>query len=82
MFTPVDHAHRTNTHTGCLTPAAFAAGKDTVTMRFEKSVLFHPENFVRVYFPVGEHPVPREHADHWFLRATGAVICDSTVQGA
>jgi hypothetical protein len=59
------------TATPALTPEAFAKGHDTVTMVFEKPVLLTIKHGMKVAYPKGVHEVPREHSDHWYLRAHG-----------
>lgn len=56
------------------TPEEFVRGRETVTMVFAKPVRFTIENQECVLFPVGVHPVPRELADHWYLKAHGAKV--------
>ena len=56
------------------TPQQAAEGRETVTMDFPKAVrLTHQDGhfFQLVHYPAGTHQVPREHADHWFLKANG-----------
>lgn len=55
-----------------LSPEEFAKGHNTVTMVFEKPVLFTPSHGVRVSFTKGVHEVPKEYKDHWYLVAHGA----------
>ncbi len=56
------------------TPQQAAEGRETVTMTFPKKLLLtHQDgfNWVQIHYPAGTHQVPREHADHWFLKASG-----------
>lgn len=56
-----------------ISPEEFARGKQTVRMRFPKLVVFTPRiHREKVTFPAGEHDVPVEFADHWYLKANGA----------
>jgi hypothetical protein len=56
-----------------ISPEQFAEGKRTVRMTFPKQVVFTPQHLrERVTYSAGEHSVPEEFADHWYLKANGA----------
>jgi hypothetical protein len=54
------------------TPDEAAKGHSTVTMVFEKQILFTVSHGHKVLYPKGVHEVPREWANHWYLEANGA----------
>lgn len=55
-----------------ISPEEFARGKQTVRMLFPKVVVLTPRvHREKVTFPAGEHDVPEEFADHWYLKANG-----------
>ena len=65
---------------GCSPPeAAFNEGEAIVIMVFPKPVLLSMETsdrvnpIKRIYYPAGVHNVPEPMADHWWLKAHGAV---------
>jgi hypothetical protein len=65
---------------GCLPPeAAFAEGDVAVIMVFPVQVILstageNPVNPIkRIHYPAGVHNVPESLADHWWLKAHGAV---------
>jgi hypothetical protein len=66
-------------NTPALTPAAFAKGKNTVTVEFPKPVLFTPAHGTKVQYTPGTHEVPREFAQHWYLQAHGARVYSKPV---
>jgi len=49
-----------------------AQGRDSVLMEFPNEVLLSKDDGGRVLFGKGINPVPRELADHWYLKAHGA----------
>jgi len=63
-------------HGPALSSAEFAAkeGGATVTMYFEKDVLFTPAHGTRVKFTKGVHEVPEAFTDHWYLRNNQASV--------
>lgn len=56
------------------TPQEAAKGHQTVTVEFEKQVLFTVSHGHKVLYTKGVHEVPREWAGHWYLRANGARV--------
>jgi len=64
-----------------ITPEQFAQGKRTVRMMFPREIVLTPQHArERVTFPAGEHDVPEEFAEHWYLKANGAVRVDSSTR--
>lgn len=45
--------------------------KKTVTMLFQKPVMFQVDGARKVYYPEGVHEVPDALKDHWWLKAHG-----------
>lgn len=62
---------------GHLTPEQAAEGMEAVAMFFPRPItLTVAAHHNTVAYPAGIHQVPKELADHWFLRANGVRTVD------
>jgi hypothetical protein len=61
------------TDDGRKTPAEAAAGQKTLTMVFPQDVHLTIGPNHTVYYPAGAHEVPEDLAEHWYLKACGAI---------
>lgn len=57
-----------------MSPDEASKGHDTVTMVFDLPVKLTLQTNKIVFYPKGVHEVPRELADHWYLKAHGVQI--------
>jgi hypothetical protein len=58
---------------------AAAASADTVVVTVPKAFRLNIDNHKSYTYPAGTYPMPRVHAEHWYVRAQGAVPAQSLV---
>ena len=56
---------------GALSPEQAAGDGPTVSMTFPRDVMLTTDEYQRIHFPAGVQKVPKDYADHEWLKANG-----------